>query len=114
MSPGKVVEITYLEFDLEHSYQCYYNYLAVYDGDSDQGQQLFRDCSVRSDTRVVSSSNVVYIELSADQVHYGVKFKYVKFLLSSCKFSAKSQNNVGCNGEKYPMLQDWDQPHQVR
>ena len=66
-----MVEITFLDFDLEHSYHCYYNYigeliildvfetwsawiktqsssskyfLGIYDGYDDEGQELFRDC----------------------------------------------------------------------
>ena len=69
------VEISFEEFDLEHNYQCFYTFLAVYDGDSDGGGELFRDCRHQPSTRIVSSNNVVYILLSGDNIQYGVKFR---------------------------------------
>ena len=75
VAPGKSVEISFLEFDLEHGYQCYYSHLTVYDGPDDNGLQLFRDCRVEANTRVVSSSNVVHITLRGEGNNYGVLFR---------------------------------------
>ena len=74
MDTDNKVEISFEEFDLEHNYQCFYTYLAVYDGDSDQGQELFRDCR-QARERILSNSNVVTVVLTGDNIQYGVKFR---------------------------------------
>ena len=77
VSPDQLILITFLEFDLEHTYNCYYSYLAVYDGQDDGGNQLFHDCrlDVTGTSRLVTTSNVAYIVLHGDNVQYGVKFR---------------------------------------
>ena len=76
VTPGTKVEVTFDEFDLEHSYACYYTRLAVHEGPGDGGRELFGDCVYSPGTRIVSSENVVTVILTGENTHYGVKFRY--------------------------------------
>ena len=76
VAPGSKVEVTFDEFDLEHSYSCYYTRLAVHEGAGDGGRELFGDCVYTPGTRIVSSENVVTVILTGENTHYGVKFRY--------------------------------------
>ena len=76
VAPGTKVEVTFDEFDLEHSYSCYYTRLAVHEGAGAGGRELFGDCVYSPGTRIVSSENVVTVILTGENTHYGVKFRY--------------------------------------
>ena len=103
VAPGKRIEISFLEFDLEHGYQCYYSRLTIYDGQDDTGLELFRDCRAEATTRVVSSGARVFISLSGENTHYGVLFRLRwRELGAAALLTPAATNNTeevpGCGG----------------
>ena len=100
---GTRIEITFTEFDLEHSHGCYYSHLAVYDGDSEAGRKLFQDCRLASASgpRLVTSSNAAHVVLVGDNVHYGLKFRlqWRQVSEAAASLGPAASSSVNCGGD---------------
>ena len=76
VAEGKKIEIIFEDFDLNEEYDCYYNSISIYDGDDTSGEVIYNGCTMSQDTRIISISNMVYIQFSGQtSSKYGSKFK---------------------------------------
>ncbi|CAF88390.1 unnamed protein product, partial [Tetraodon nigroviridis] len=65
-SQGSQLLLSFLDFHLESSTSCTYDYLAVYDGSSDAAPQLARLCGSQQPGTVNSTGNQLYVKLRTD------------------------------------------------
>ncbi|KAK3802337.1 hypothetical protein RRG08_010589, partial [Elysia crispata] len=64
--PGTQVTLTFSAFDLERAYNCRYDSLFIYDGNSRGASRLGRLCGQTLPYPITASGNVMYIEFSTD------------------------------------------------
>ncbi|XP_053714419.1 cubilin isoform X1 [Synchiropus splendidus] len=71
-SQGSQLILNIDDFSLESSGNCYYDYLAVFDGNSTNSPQLANLCGTLSPSPINSSGNSLYIKLRTDSsIHAG-------------------------------------------
>lgn len=82
--PSHFINLTFQDFDIIGGENCQYDYLAVYDGDTNQRSNLIgRFCNTKKPpTEIVSSWNSLYLEFSSDADENGRGF--------SLKYASKS------------------------
>jgi len=68
VAPNHVVELTFLDFDVEPFTNCTFDYVAIYDGSSLDDPEIARFCgsTVPNPPVVRSTSNQMFIRLKAD------------------------------------------------
>ncbi|XP_077300380.1 cubilin homolog [Arctopsyche grandis] len=63
------MKVTFLSFDLEDSTSCRFDYVAIYDGSSEQDNLIGRYCGGKLPTSFISSSNNLLIIFRSDWSH---------------------------------------------
>ncbi|XP_026057290.1 cubilin-like [Carassius auratus] len=67
-SAGSKVELSFGDFHLENSINCYYDYLAVYDGDSTSSPEVAKLCGNQIPPPISSSRENMYVKLRTDSI----------------------------------------------
>ncbi|XP_016093659.1 cubilin [Sinocyclocheilus grahami] len=67
-SAGSTVELSFGDFHLENSINCYYDYLAVYDGDSTSSPEVAKLCGNQIPPPISSSRDNMYVKLRTDSI----------------------------------------------
>uniref|UniRef100_A0A671XF34 Cubilin n=1 Tax=Sparus aurata TaxID=8175 RepID=A0A671XF34_SPAAU len=67
-SQGSQLLLSFSDFHLESSTGCYYDYLAVYDGNSSSTPEIAKLCGTGLPSTISSSSNQLYVKLRTDSV----------------------------------------------
>ena len=78
---GFVILLTFLNFKLEYSYSCRYDYLAIYDNDTYSGvsQKIGQFCGTTLPPILLSTSNMMTLRFKTDETvsHDGFVASYV-------------------------------------
>nr|XP_040038431.1 procollagen C-endopeptidase enhancer a [Gasterosteus aculeatus aculeatus] len=69
-----VVMLSFRAFDLETDPRCRYDYLDVYNGQSNQMQKLNRLCGTRRPGSLISTTNTITLEMVSDEATQGKGF----------------------------------------
>ncbi|KTF87440.1 hypothetical protein cypCar_00025640 [Cyprinus carpio] len=67
-SAGSTVELSFGDFHLENSISCFYDYLAVYDGNSTSAPQMAKLCGNEIPAPISSSQQNMYVKLRTDSI----------------------------------------------
>ncbi|KAM6907359.1 procollagen C-endopeptidase enhancer a [Xenentodon cancila] len=71
---GNVVQLSFRIFDLEADSQCRYDYLDVYNGNSNLVQKLGRFCGTFRPGNLISTTNTMMLEMGSDEGTQGRGF----------------------------------------
>lgn len=66
--------LSFRAFDLETDPRCRYDYLDVYNGQSNQMQKLNRLCGTRRPGSLISTTNTITLEMVSDEATQGKGF----------------------------------------
>ncbi|XP_060066889.1 suppressor of tumorigenicity 14 protein homolog [Ylistrum balloti] len=64
--PGKVITLTFNDFDLEKDTNCHYDYLKLYEGSSAHAQLMGTYCGITYPSKITSAGNQLYIRFHTD------------------------------------------------
>ncbi|XP_077993791.1 cubilin-like [Glandiceps talaboti] len=74
VAAGSIITLYFAEFDLERHSNCAYDYVRVYDGDSEAADQIGNVCGDQIPLPISSTSNVMYIKFRTDFSNSGNGF----------------------------------------
>ncbi|CDW52674.1 bone morphogenetic protein [Trichuris trichiura] len=77
---GMSVEIQFTNFELEEEVHCEYDYVEVYDGESENAMRLGRFCGNKLPSMFISSGSVLRVRFRADDTVTAKGFVYEYFL----------------------------------
>ncbi|XP_066539114.1 cubilin [Hoplias malabaricus] len=83
VNAGSNIELRFEDFHLEASSDCYFDYLAVYDGNSTNARELAKLCGNQIPSPITSSKEHLYVKLRTDSVINAGGF--VASYISSCQ-----------------------------
>ncbi|KAJ0177495.1 hypothetical protein K1T71_007504 [Dendrolimus kikuchii] len=96
--PGKAIQLTFQDFDLEESsyYNCTYDYIEIYDGQDRNSSLLGKFCGGTSRTPPVQTStlNYMYIRFNSDMSLSGTGF-YANYTTIDTKCGGVHTNRTG-------------------
>lgn len=76
LPPGKAIVLTILDLDLEGmGSDCYFDYLEIFDGDSENTTNIATLCSFTSSESYYSTYNYMYLKFVSDSSIQGRGFK---------------------------------------
>ncbi|KAG9276492.1 cubilin [Astyanax mexicanus] len=68
VNAGSSIQLNFEDFHLESSTDCYYDYLAVYDGNSTNDRQLAKLCGNQIPNPITSTRDQMYVKLRTDSI----------------------------------------------
>ncbi|XP_017555843.2 cubilin [Pygocentrus nattereri] len=68
VNAGSTILLSFEDFHLESSTDCYYDYLAVYDGNSTNAHQLAKLCGNQIPNTINSTKEQLYVKLRTDSI----------------------------------------------
>uniref|UniRef100_A0A5S6R2C3 Metalloendopeptidase n=1 Tax=Trichuris muris TaxID=70415 RepID=A0A5S6R2C3_TRIMR len=77
---GMSVEIQFTNFELEEEVHCEYDYVEIYDGESENAMRLGRFCGNKLPSMFISSGSVMRVRFRADDTVSAKGFVYEYFL----------------------------------
>merc|ERR1712150_302034 len=109
VSPGKKVELKFLDFNLETATNCRYDWLRAYDGTSSNappiGQKL---CGNSTPPNIISTRNEIHVKFSTDHSVNNTGFR----ILYNETVTVTPLNDVtGCNGTYDAIKQEITSPN---
>ncbi|KAI4871253.1 hypothetical protein NFI96_019773 [Prochilodus magdalenae] len=93
VNAGSYIYLSFQDFHLEGSLDCYYDYLAVYDGNSTNARQLAKLCGNQIPNTINSTRENMYVKLRTDGVVNAGGF--VATYTSSCEGVVISNQRSG-------------------
>lgn len=74
--PGKIIQLTWMTFNLEQSYDCLYDNLQIFDNNTDigLGGLLGKYCGYTLPPVMLSSSNMMTLDFNSDNTIHGDGF----------------------------------------
>ncbi|MCJ8728547.1 hypothetical protein PDJAM_G00005700 [Pangasius djambal] len=101
ISAGSKIQLSFGDFHLESSTGCYYDYLAVYDGNSTNARELARLCGSQLPAPINSSKEHLYVKLRTDSIINAGGF--VASYISNCQgIVIANQTNGVIESENFP------------
>ncbi|XP_054159895.1 LOW QUALITY PROTEIN: cubilin-like [Oppia nitens] len=109
VSQGSTITLTFADIDIEAHTTCRYDYLEVFDGNTDRSPSLGKYCNSRMNSHLVQSkSNVMYIKFKTDTSETGRGFRLnyqincstilsgYRGVIESPNFPEPYNNNANC------------------
>uniref|UniRef100_A0A915J2Q8 CUB domain-containing protein n=1 Tax=Romanomermis culicivorax TaxID=13658 RepID=A0A915J2Q8_ROMCU len=63
---NKSIEIKFINFELEEEYHCEYDYVQIFDGDTDQDTRISKLCGNKIPVPIISTGNALKIQFRSD------------------------------------------------
>jgi cubilin len=90
VNEGSSIELVFLDLDMEHSNECKYDYLQIFDGSDSSAKSFGKFCSSEHHPMHIElSGNHAFIRMSTDESHAGRGFQI--------KYSTKCNRTIFAN-----------------
>ena len=110
ISKGSIISLSLLEVDIELHSECQFDYIEIFNGDSDRSPSFGRFCNeLRNPRLLLSKSNVLFIKFRSDASENGRGFRLtyeinctttlhgVRGIIESPNFPEVYPNNANCS-----------------
>lgn len=84
--PGKIIDLVFLFFDVETSSLCDFDYVSVYDGQTDSSRLIGKFCGTAIPAPIHSSSNYLFIKFHSDvgRNYNGFSARWDSVIIPAC------------------------------